>query len=284
MSNLLLLQTGGPAYDWFTFTWWGIMAVIIFSLVYFLPKIIKKEENRLTTVKAFAIAGLLNHLSIVFFFLFRDGGISAGAAMDALFAIAPCNAMTWLMVIAFMFRDNSKPQKTLITFATYGTLIFGLITMFYPDFYPGATGFDFGFASNYGFWKSIIFHSIMVMTGSLALAFKIVKPRVKHGLLMLAGLFIGLYTYGWGVTTALSGTDHPTDIFYWTTFPLKDIFSVQFAILLVGIVVATIGLIVEIKTLPKEERTTTKICSFVKNCKRLNKITPQHDPETKTEK
>ena len=268
--NLLNLVQSGPAYDWFTFTWWAVVAVIIVGLVYFLPKLIKTEEKRLTTVKIFAIVGLLSHLSIFFVFLFRNGAVDAGAAMDAMFAIAPCNAMTWIAVLMFLF-NKGKVQNKLFIIGAYGTLMFGLITLLYPDFYPGASDFNFGFMSNYGFWKSIIFHSIMIMTGSLMFAFKIVKPKMKDGLVMLIGLLVGFYTYGYGFTLLAESRGMSNSFLYVRDFPLKDIFSVQVAILMVAFVVTIIGLIVEAKTLKKEDRTITKLINKVKSIPFLKK-------------
>lgn len=261
MNNFLFgLVTSGPVYDWFTFLWWFIVFVIIFLLVKYLPKNIISEEGRIKTVKVFATIGLLTHLSLYFVTYFQTGGNNPGNAVDSMFAIAPCNIMTWFMFLMFMFQ-KSKFRNILFTVGAYGGLIFGLITMFYPDFYSGIATCDFSF----GFWKSIIFHSIMVMTSSLLFAFKIVKPKLMDSLIMLVALLLGFYLYGYPLTLLAEAYNINQDFLYVRTFPLKDIFSVQFSMVLIAFVTGIIAIVYEHKTLMKEERSIYKLSTFIKN-------------------
>lgn len=254
-----LVQTG-PAYDWFTFTWWAIVFGIIFLLVKYLPKHIISEENRVKTVRIFATVGLLSHLSIFYVTYFQTGGDNFGSAVDAMFAIAPCNIMTWFIFFMFMFK-KSKFRDRLFIVGAYGGLIFGLITMFYPDFYPGYAACDF----SYGFWKSIIFHSIMVMTSSLLFAFKIVKPKLSDSLIMLIALLMGFYLYGYPLTLLAEANNINQDFLYVRTFPLKDIFSVQFSMILIALTIGIIAGIYERIALKREERSLYKLFSYIQN-------------------
>ena len=259
-ASLFGLVTTGPAYDWFTFLWWFIVFLIIFLLVRYLPKYIISEERRIRTVKIFATIGLLTHLSLYFVSYFQTGGNNLPNAVDSMFAIAPCNIMTWLMFLMFMFQ-KSKFRNILFTIGAYGGLMFGLITMFYPDFYPGFASCDF----SYGFWKSIIFHSIMVMTGSLLFAFKIVKPKLLDSFTMLFALLLGFYLYGYPLTLLAEANNINQDFLYVRTFPIKDIFSVQFAMVLVALVTAIIAIVYERFALERENRSLYKISAFLQN-------------------
>ncbi|XFA99776.1 hypothetical protein ACAG96_04105 [Candidatus Izemoplasma sp. B36] len=259
MSILLNgLVTTGPAYDWFTFSWWGIVFITLFLITKYLPKYVIEKRKRLVVIKIFATVGLLSHLSLYYVTYFQTGGNNIGNAVDSLFFIAPCNMMTWLLFITFFFNESKFRDKLFIVGA-YGGLFFGLITMFYPDFYPGYVACDFSI----GFWKSIIFHSIMVMTSSLIFAFKIVKPKASDGAVMFIALILGFYLYGYPLTLLAEKYGINMDFLYVRTFPIKDIFSVQFSMILFFIVITTIGFIYEYKTLEKDHRTIIKLSNFI---------------------
>ena len=266
---LNVLVTTGSAYDWFTFLWWIVVFIIVLLLVKLLPKYIKSKEKRLFTIRVFATVGLVSHLLLYYITYFQSAGFNPSTAADAMFAIAPCNAVTWLLFFSFMFKDSKFRDKLFIVGA-YGGVIFGLITMFYPDFYSGYATCDFSI----GFWKSIVFHSIMVMTGSLFFAFKIVKPKATDGLLMFAALVLGFYLYGYPLTLIAEASGMNIDFLYVRSFPIQDVFSVQFAMVLFLIVVSSIGIIYEQRTLDKEDRTIYKIYLYI-----LNRIEAKSDKE-----
>lgn len=265
MNGLLFgLVTAGPAYDWFTFLWWFVVFLIIFLLVKYLPKYVTTEEKRVDVVKIFAIVGLSTHLVLYFISYFQTGGNNPWNAVDTLFCIAPCNIMTWFLFLMFLF-NKSKFRNILFTIGAYGGIIFGLITMFYPEFYPGVATCDFSIS----FWKSIVFHSIMVMTGSLLFAFKLVKPKLLDSLIMIIALLLGFYVYGYPLTLLAEANNINQDFLYVRTFPLQDIFSVHFAMILIALVTGIIAIIYEHFALKKEERSLFKIFKFFKNKWRL---------------
>lgn len=266
MNILVLgLVTSGPAYDWFTFLWWIVVFGIILFLVKYLPKYIVSEEERIRTVKIFATIGLLSHLSLYFVSYFQTGGDNLPNAVDSMFSIAPCNFMTWFLFIMFLFR-KSKFRNVLFTIGAYGGLFFGLITMFYPEFYSGVTTCDFSFS----FWKSIIFHSIMVMTSSLLFAFKIVKPKLLDSLIMLIALLLGFYLYGYPLTLLAEAYNINQDFLYVRTFPLKDIFSVHFAMILVAFVTAIIAIVYERWSLKREDQSIYRLFAWIKKFWQVN--------------
>lgn len=172
--------------------------------------------------------------------------------------------MTWFLFLMFLF-NKSKFRNILFTIGAYGGIIFGLITMFYPEFYPGVATCDFSIS----FWKSIVFHSIMVMTGSLLFAFKLVKPKLLDSLIMIIALLLGFYVYGYPLTLLAEANNINQDFLYVRTFPLQDIFSVHFAMILIALVTGIIAIIYEHFALKKEERSLFKIFKFFKNKWRL---------------
>jgi len=259
MNILFGLVQTGPAYDWFTFLWWFIVFLIIFLLVKYLPKYITSEEKRVNTVKIFATIGLLTHLGLYFVSYFQTGGNNPANAVDSMFAIAPCNIMTWVLFLMFMFKKG-KFRNILFTIGAYGGMMYGLITLFYPDFYPGFATCDFSIS----FWKSVVFHSIMVMTSSLLFAFKLVKPKLIDSVVMLIAQLSGFYLYGYPLTLLAEANGINQDFLYVRTFPLKYIFSVQVAMVLVALVTVIIAIIYERFTLDKEERSFNKIVKFIK--------------------
>jgi len=169
----------------------------------------------------------------------------------------------------FVFKKG-KFRERLFVVGAYGGLIFGLITMLYPDFYPGYAACDF----SYGFWKSVIFHSIMVMTSSLLFAFKIVKPKLSDSLIMLIALLMGFYLYGYPLTLLAEANNINQDFLYVRTFPLKDIFSVQFSMLLVALTIGIIAVTYERFSLDREERSLFKLFIYIK--KKLKSVTKKN--------
>lgn len=104
----------------------------------------------------------------------------------------------------------------------------------------------------------------MVMTSSLLFAFKLVKPKLIDSVVMLIAQLSGFYLYGYPLTLLAEANGINQDFLYVRTFPLKYIFSVQVAMVLVALVTVIIAIIYERFTLDKEERSFNKIVKFIK--------------------
>lgn len=212
---------------------------------------LKKAFGKDVFLKFFALATFFLHISPLWIDYLRHG--SANVRDNMIFPIFFCNlSMYMLVVAAFWANKQSKAFQAFAIVTAYGGFFGAMISLFYPDYYLGASSMF-----EWGVFKSLVSHSTMLVGALWLFVAGYVKIRVTNTLVFAFGLiFYGLA--GVIVNTLFEAFGLPDpNAMYLSHPPLAEVpflnaYTISFLML---IVIAGFSLIYEQYVLIPEERT-----------------------------
>jgi hypothetical protein len=168
-------------------------------------------------LKAFAVLTVFLHISPLWINFLKDG--QAMVADNMLFPIYFCNmSMYLLMVTAFVERRDTRFYRHLAAFTAYAGIFGGMISLFYPDYYLGASSMF-----EWGVFKSMASHSTMVVGAAWLFVGGYAEIGYDNALSYVAGLlFYGLAGVIVNTLFVSNGLRHPNAM-YLDHPPLSDV-------------------------------------------------------------
>ena len=224
---------------------------ITFLLLYIAKKYFSKSFLNEWFLKFFALSTFFLHISPLWINFLNNG--SSLVADNMIFPIYFCNlSMYMLMIVAFWGNKKSKAFKNVALFTGYAGIFGSLISLFYPDYYLGASSIF-----EWGVFKSMLSHSTMLVGALWIFLGKYVDIRLNHTYKYFIGL-LGYGIIGLVVNNLFEANNlvNPNAM-YLTKPPLEEFaflnwFTISFLMVLF---IGVFTYIYEIKFLKEEERT-----------------------------
>lgn len=188
--NIYFLETEGSMFDSYHL---GYIFISLFFTVFFLvigKKFIKKQKYKDIYLKFWAVLTVFLHLSPLWIAHLK--GETAVAVDNMLFPIYFCNlTMYFLMLVSLWGNKETIIFKYLAIIAGYAGVFGALISLFYPDYYLGASSMF-----EWGVFKSMLSHSTMLIGSLYLFVGNYFKTEFKNSYVFGVGLlfygFIGI--------------------------------------------------------------------------------------------
>ncbi|MGN0803901.1 MAG: hypothetical protein ACI4MS_00775 [Candidatus Coproplasma sp.] len=196
-----------------------------------------------------AVTMVIHVSSIWVEFLIRG---SAQMPSYFLFPIYFCNLnMLFLFICGIIKNKDSVTYRWFAVFTAYGSIIGGLVSLFYPDYYV-----NYPHIWDWGVLKSFLSHSTMLLGGIYLFTGGFVKIRVFNMLPLTAGLlFCGAVGFLTNVLFAVCGLSSPNAMYLQATaLDGVPFFNAYGLALLIVLLVFTFTLVWEFFACPKNER------------------------------
>jgi len=212
---------------------------------------LRTRRQKAFFLKTFAVLTVFLHISPLWIDFLKNG--QAMVADNMLFPIYFCNmSMYLLMVTAFIDFRETPFYRHLAAFTAYAGIFGGMISLFYPDYYLGASSMF-----QWGVFKSMASHSTMV----IGAAWLFVSGDARIGYDNIASYVAGLVFYGLAglvVNTIFvsNGLRHPNAM-YLDHPPLSDVSWLN-AITIPVLMIIVIGLVASVHGLLPRARTPSE--------------------------
>ncbi|MBE0700493.1 MAG: YwaF family protein [Acholeplasmataceae bacterium] len=248
----------GSLFDVAHITYMIISLAVTAILLILAKRHLKASLHKDFFLKFFALATFLLHVSIMWVDFFKNG--SANAPTSVLFPIYFCNmSMYMLMLVAFWGDKKSKTFQSLAILTAYGGFFGAMISLFYPEYYLGASSMF-----EWGVLKSMISHSTMLVGAIWLLIGNYFPIRITNTIVYAVGLlFYGLVGIIVNQTFLYFGHGNPNAM-YLDHAPLSDVpflnaYTISLLMLLFIIIFALFYEIIYVK---KNERSFQQFVFF----------------------
>lgn len=197
------------------------LSVTLMALV-FGHRHLRSAKGRRRFLKVFALLTVFLHISGLWVSYLKTG--QALVADNILFPIFFCNmSMYLLLIVAFIENKMTKRYEHLATFTAYAGIFGGLISLFYPDYYLGASSMF-----QWNVFKSMTSHSTMVIGSLWLFVAGYAKIKPSNVITYAVGLlFYGLIGIIVNQTFIHFGLRHPNAM-YLDHPPLSDVPMLNF--------------------------------------------------------
>lgn len=244
-------------YDVKWFIYLIVSFVLTIGILILLHYTVKKEENKETWLKIFAILTLLSHVSIYYYnYILKKGE----AGISTFFPIYPCNVS--MMLFPFVFLFNKKTKYFLIVFLSYYGIFGGVITLFEPSaFYSGGDIFA------WGTMKSFLSHSLLLLTSLYAFSSGFIKIHIKDAVFFTLGIFGIFLPIGLVLNYVLVKNGHDPNAMYLRRLPIEGVsflnpYMITFLMIIIVIIFITAY---ELITKASDERWYNKFKTLIQN-------------------